>query len=130
MSKHFYSLCIIVLIDGLIRPGYIAGVTNPIFESRPGWWDILCNISTGKITVSSEIEFPKGIQTNAEMEASKNSDRDKDWMRVGYWEGDNDLIVDVCVFINSVAVCELKLYLGIFIYSKSHGRILRSSKSL
>ena len=29
------------------------------------------------------------------MEASKNSERDKDWMRVGYWEGDNDLIVDV-----------------------------------
>jgi hypothetical protein len=79
----------------IIRPGYIAGVTNPIFESRPKWWDVLCNISTGKITVSSEIEFPKGIQTDAEMEASKNSERDKDWMRVGYWEGDNDLIVDV-----------------------------------
>jgi hypothetical protein len=36
------------------RPGYIAGVTNPIFESF-GSWDILCDISTGRIAVSKDI---------------------------------------------------------------------------
>ncbi|KAJ9120179.1 hypothetical protein QFC22_003078 [Naganishia vaughanmartiniae] len=33
-------------------PGYIAGVINPRFEDLQHTWDILCNIETGKITVS------------------------------------------------------------------------------
>lgn len=39
------------------RPGFIAGVTNPIYESTPGW-DILCNIESGKITVNKDIQSP------------------------------------------------------------------------
>ncbi|KAJ1919805.1 hypothetical protein H4219_001714 [Mycoemilia scoparia] len=40
-------------LDTLLEfPGYIAGVTNPAFEEHPQWWDLLCNINTGKITVS------------------------------------------------------------------------------
>ncbi|KAG8943544.1 hypothetical protein FRC04_002832 [Tulasnella sp. 424] len=35
-------------------PGYIAGVTNPIYESLP-IWDILCHIDTGKIIVHKDI---------------------------------------------------------------------------
>ncbi|KAG8907144.1 hypothetical protein FRB99_005252 [Tulasnella sp. 403] len=35
-------------------PGFIAGVTNPIYESLP-IWDVLCNIETGKITVHRDI---------------------------------------------------------------------------
>ncbi|KAK9717437.1 hypothetical protein K7432_006219 [Basidiobolus ranarum] len=38
-------------------PGFIAGVTNPTFEEHPKWWDVLCNIRTGKVTVSSEINM-------------------------------------------------------------------------
>ncbi|KAJ3217026.1 hypothetical protein HK099_005619 [Clydaea vesicula] len=38
--------------------GYIAGVTNPVFEEQNSWWDVLCNINTGKITVSPKIKFP------------------------------------------------------------------------
>ncbi|GJJ15121.1 hypothetical protein Clacol_009396 [Clathrus columnatus] len=33
---------------------FIAGVTNPIFESMP-IWDVLCDINTGKITISKDI---------------------------------------------------------------------------
>lgn len=40
------------------RPGYIAGVTNPVFELHSEAWDILCNIETGKITISKDIVFP------------------------------------------------------------------------
>ncbi|RKP15044.1 docking domain of Afi1 for Arf3 in vesicle trafficking-domain-containing protein [Piptocephalis cylindrospora] len=44
-------------IDQLLEfPGFIAGVTNSIFENHPTWWDILCNINTGKIIVSKDIE--------------------------------------------------------------------------
>ncbi|KAJ1675641.1 hypothetical protein EV182_000875 [Spiromyces aspiralis] len=43
-------------LDTLLSfPGYIAGVTNPTFEEHPQWWDLLCNINTGKITVSPTI---------------------------------------------------------------------------
>lgn len=40
-------------IDSLLKfRGFIAGVANPTFEGHPKWWDVLCNISTGRITVS------------------------------------------------------------------------------
>ncbi|KAK3813883.1 MAG: docking domain of Afi1 for Arf3 in vesicle trafficking-domain-containing protein [Linnemannia gamsii] len=43
-------------IDHLMTcKGFIAGVTNQLFEDRTAWWDVLCNIDTGKITVSKDI---------------------------------------------------------------------------
>lgn len=36
------------------RPGYIAGVTNPIFESA-GSWDLLCDVGSGRMVVSKDI---------------------------------------------------------------------------
>lgn len=46
-------------LDTLLEfPGYVAGVTNPAFEEHPQWWDLLCNINTGKITVSSALPMP------------------------------------------------------------------------
>ncbi|KIJ32139.1 hypothetical protein M422DRAFT_783555 [Sphaerobolus stellatus SS14] len=35
-------------------PDFIAGVTNPIFDTMP-IWDVLCNLETGKITVNKDI---------------------------------------------------------------------------
>lgn len=35
-------------------PAYIAGVTNPIFESSKAW-DLLLDISTGNVTVARDI---------------------------------------------------------------------------
>lgn len=37
-----------------IRPGYIAGVTNPIFEST-GSWDLLCDIGNNRMVVHQNI---------------------------------------------------------------------------
>jgi hypothetical protein len=37
----------------LSTPGYIAGVTNPMFKSKKDWWDVLCDISTGEVLVST-----------------------------------------------------------------------------
>ncbi|GAA5982185.1 hypothetical protein JCM10908_004772 [Rhodotorula pacifica] len=36
-------------------PGFIAGVCNPAFADRPSWWDVLCNIETGKVIVSKDL---------------------------------------------------------------------------
>lgn len=32
-------------------PSYIIGVSNPIFETHAEWWDLFCNLQTGKVTV-------------------------------------------------------------------------------
>ncbi|KAI0631091.1 spindle pole body interacting protein [Trametes polyzona] len=37
-------------------PGYIAGVTNPIFETA-GSWDLLCDIGTNRMVVSKDIHI-------------------------------------------------------------------------
>jgi hypothetical protein len=34
------------------RPGYIAGVVNPMFAERMEWWDVLCDVATGKVTLN------------------------------------------------------------------------------
>ncbi|TMW57285.1 hypothetical protein Poli38472_003210 [Pythium oligandrum] len=36
----------------LSTPGYIAGVTNPMFKSKRDWWDVLCDISSGEVVLS------------------------------------------------------------------------------
>ncbi|KAI6373658.1 hypothetical protein MCOR25_003430 [Pyricularia grisea] len=44
-------------IDDLLNvPGFIAGVTNPTFELHPEWWDLLCDLQTGRMKISSRIE--------------------------------------------------------------------------
>ncbi|KAL8414924.1 hypothetical protein RB594_005942 [Gaeumannomyces avenae] len=44
-------------IDDLLNvPGFIAGVTNPTFELHPEWWDVLCDLPTGRVKISSRIE--------------------------------------------------------------------------
>lgn len=40
----------------LSTPGYIAGVTNPMFKTKREWWDVLCDISTGEILLSAPAE--------------------------------------------------------------------------
>jgi len=36
--------------------GFVAGVTNPRFEELPMTWDVLCNLETGKVTVSKDFK--------------------------------------------------------------------------
>ncbi|KAI1364202.1 docking domain of Afi1 for Arf3 in vesicle trafficking-domain-containing protein [Xylaria arbuscula] len=44
-------------IDDLLKvPGFIAGVTNPTFEMHPEWWDLLCDLPSGRMKISSKIE--------------------------------------------------------------------------
>ncbi|KAI9247594.1 docking domain of Afi1 for Arf3 in vesicle trafficking-domain-containing protein [Helicostylum pulchrum] len=52
-------------VDDLLKcPGFIAGVTNPTYEEHTSWWDVLCNIDTGKITVSKDIETTKSRKSS------------------------------------------------------------------
>lgn len=41
---------------GFYRPAYIAGVTNPIFETS-GSWDLLMDVGNGRVVVSKDIHI-------------------------------------------------------------------------
>jgi hypothetical protein len=36
--------------------GYVAGVANPRFEELQHTWDVLCNLETGRVTVSKDLK--------------------------------------------------------------------------
>ncbi|KAK3723024.1 hypothetical protein LTR37_002170 [Vermiconidia calcicola] len=56
-TRHAFPYTDLTKIDDLLKvPGFIAGVTNPNFANKTEWWDLLCDISTGKMRISGRIE--------------------------------------------------------------------------
>ncbi|OJJ47898.1 hypothetical protein ASPZODRAFT_131502 [Penicilliopsis zonata CBS 506.65] len=56
-TRHAFPYTDLTKIDDLLKvPGFIAGVTNPTFANHPEWWDLLCDLPTGRIKISSRIE--------------------------------------------------------------------------
>lgn len=56
-TRHAFPYTDLTKIDDLLKvPGFIAGVTNPTFELHPEWWDILCDLPSGRVKISSKIE--------------------------------------------------------------------------
>ncbi|KZF25072.1 spindle pole body interacting protein [Xylona heveae TC161] len=55
-TRHAFPYTDLTKIDALLKvPGFIAGVTNPAFANHPEWWDLLCDIPTGRMKISSRI---------------------------------------------------------------------------
>lgn len=56
-TRHAFPYTDLTKIDDLIKvPGFIAGVTNPAFAHKPEWWDVLCDLPTGRMKISHRIE--------------------------------------------------------------------------
>ncbi|KAK1832296.1 mesa [Podospora conica] len=56
-TRHAFPYTDLTKVDDLINvPGFIAGVTNPAFEHHAEWWDLLCDLPSGKIKISPKIE--------------------------------------------------------------------------
>lgn len=56
-TRHAFPYTDLTKIDDLLNvPGFIAGVTNPTFENHPEWWDVLCDLPSGRVKISSKIE--------------------------------------------------------------------------
>lgn len=56
-TRHAFPYTDLTKIDDLLLvPGFIAGVTNPTFELHPEWWDLLCDLPSGRMKISSRIE--------------------------------------------------------------------------
>ena len=58
-TRHAFPYTDLTKIDDLLNvPGFIAGVTNPTFANHHEWWDLLCDVPTGRMKISSRIENP------------------------------------------------------------------------
>jgi len=56
-TRHAFPYTDLTKIDDLLRvPGFIAGVTNPAFAHKSEWWDLLCDMSTGRMKISANLE--------------------------------------------------------------------------
>ncbi|KAI9292829.1 spindle pole body interacting protein [Neoconidiobolus thromboides FSU 785] len=99
-------------IESLLKfRGFIAGVANPTFEGHPKWWDVLCNISTKKITISPYINKLAGNRrsststnnSNPGSNVISNQNASNLHKQSGEkWDNlDNDFIHDVMQAINS-----------------------------
>ncbi|KAK4456032.1 protein mesa [Podospora aff. communis PSN243] len=56
-TRHAFPYTDLTKVDDLLNvPGFIAGVTNPTFENHPEWWDLLCDLPSGKMKISSKID--------------------------------------------------------------------------
>ncbi|PKK49840.1 hypothetical protein CI102_5127 [Trichoderma harzianum] len=57
-TRHAFPYTDLTKVDDLLNvPGFIAGVTNPTFELHPEWWDVLCDLPSGRVKISSKIEM-------------------------------------------------------------------------
>ncbi|KAF3937249.1 hypothetical protein ABW19_dt0210386 [Dactylella cylindrospora] len=58
-TRHAFPYTDLSKIDELLYvSGFIAGVTNPMFANQPAWWDVLCDIDTGRIKISPHLKPP------------------------------------------------------------------------
>lgn len=56
-TRHAFPYTDLSKIDDLLKvPGFVAGVTNPAFAHHPEWWDLLCDLESGRMKISPKIE--------------------------------------------------------------------------
>ena len=68
ISERVFPYEHLLNLDFLQKEGYIAGVSNPIFNSRKQWWGLCCNITNGSIVDNrSKSMKPKSSKYNDEM---------------------------------------------------------------
>ena len=56
-TRHAFPYTDLTKIDDLLKvSGFVAGVTNPAFAHHPEWWDLLCDLESGRMKISPKIE--------------------------------------------------------------------------
>ncbi|CAI5727730.1 unnamed protein product [Hyaloperonospora brassicae] len=85
----------------LSTPGYIAGVTNPMFKTKREWWDVLCDISTGEVFAAAPVEKEEydALDRNFVLEVLDGvaAGYDEEWVRSMYEEYVCKNVVDIAV---------------------------------
>lgn len=78
VDRLFPYTCLTLLDKLLSFPGFIAGVANPAFQSHDAWWDILCDIPSGKVILSPRLAAQSAYGWNTESSGPLFGDTDKD----------------------------------------------------
>ncbi|PGH35021.1 hypothetical protein GX50_02155 [[Emmonsia] crescens] len=56
-TRHAFPYTDLTKVDELLKvPGFVAGVTNPAFANHHEWWDLLCDLPSGRMKISSRVE--------------------------------------------------------------------------
>jgi hypothetical protein len=57
ISNRLYPYAALDNLGFKDEPGFVAGVTNPMFKQKQGWHDVCCEVDLGKIKVSKNKDF-------------------------------------------------------------------------
>jgi Stabilization of polarity axis len=57
ISGRLYPYAALDNLGFLEEPGFVAGVTNPMFKQKQAWHDVCCEVDLGKIKVSKNKDF-------------------------------------------------------------------------
>lgn len=93
-TRHAFPYTDLSKVEELLMvPGFIAGVKNPAFAHHPDWWDILCEIDTGRIRISPNLPKPPISEAMSIFGALPNAPNSSD-------TGDNAFMEDIIRCIN------------------------------
>ncbi|KAI9326016.1 stabilization of polarity axis-domain-containing protein [Obelidium mucronatum] len=74
-------------------PGFIAGTADPAVVNQIDLYDILCDINSGKISLSPRA--PPASQDGLNTNRPPAEAADIEWMRQGFWLGDSEFMLEV-----------------------------------
>jgi hypothetical protein len=98
-TRHAFPYTDLTKIDDLLNvPGFIAGVTNPTFELHPEWWDVLCDLPSGRVKISTKIDsalVTEGLQYFQQQNAAFASIASGTMSTSQDYTGDNAFMADV-----------------------------------
>lgn len=57
ISSRLYPYAALSNLDFLDEPGFIAGVTNPVFKQRQQWYDLCASVDIAKINITIKKEL-------------------------------------------------------------------------
>lgn len=57
LGCKLYPYAALSNLDFLEEPGYVAGVTNPMFKQRQQWYDVCAEVDVGKLRVSKNKDY-------------------------------------------------------------------------
>ncbi|KNC53781.1 uncharacterized protein AMSG_09499 [Thecamonas trahens ATCC 50062] len=57
--KRTFPYTNLVNLDFLQLSSFCAGTTNLIFQQREDWWDVLCDLETGKVVLSQRMQLER-----------------------------------------------------------------------
>jgi hypothetical protein len=87
----------------LQTPGYIGGVLNPAFQLHDDWWDVLCDIGTGKVLLSPRLKGQSAYGYAGKRPSINGHDEIKDAKEIALIQSDNEFMQRTMEIINGKA---------------------------